>query len=74
MVDKDPKVVAFGSRVRQLRKEQGISQDRLALMAGIDRSYMGKIERGEFNLTLTKIYQISEALNIEVTALFKESK
>ena len=73
-MDKNPYTVAFGQRVRAIRKRQGISQEQLAHLAQIDRNYMGKIERGEFNLTLTKIYQISEALQIEVSELFKSSQ
>jgi transcriptional regulator with XRE-family HTH domain len=42
----------------------------MAALAGIDRSYMGHIERGQKNITLTKIYQISEALGVEVADLF----
>lgn len=42
----------------------------MAALAGLDRSYMGHIERGEKNITLLKIYQISEALGIEVSDLF----
>ncbi|MBF4366292.1 XRE family transcriptional regulator, partial [Vibrio anguillarum] len=41
----------------------------LADLAGIDRSYMGHIERGDQNITLTKIYQISEALRVSVSDL-----
>lgn len=72
-MDKNPYTVAFGKRVRGIRKQQGISQEQLAHLAQIDRSYMGKIERGEFNLTLTKIYQLSNALQISVVELFLES-
>lgn len=71
-MDKNPYTIAFGKRVRAIRKQKGISQEQLAHLAQIDRSYMGKIERGEFNLTITKIYQISEALNIHVIELFKD--
>ncbi|EPN4479196.1 helix-turn-helix domain-containing protein [Vibrio cholerae] len=66
---KDPRLVAFGERVRQIRKEKGLSQEALADLAGIDRSYMGHIERGDQNITLTKIYQISEALEVSVSDL-----
>ena len=66
---KDPHLVAFGERVRQIRKEKGLSQEALADLAGIDRSYMGHIERGDQNITLTKIYQISEALRVSVSDL-----
>lgn len=59
---KDPRLVAFGERVRKLRKEKGLSQEALADLAGIERSYMGHIERGDQNITLIKIFQIAEAL------------
>ena len=67
---RNEKLVAFGQRVRELRKNKGVSQAAVAALAGVDRSYMGHIERGEKNITLTKIYQISEALGIEVADLF----
>ena len=59
---KDPRLVAFGEKVRQIRKEKGLSREALADLAGIDRSYMGHIERGNQNITLTKIFQIAKAL------------
>ena len=67
---RNDKLLAFGLRVRYFRKNKGFSQEEMAALAGIDRSYMGHIERGEKNITLTKIYQISEALGIEVADLF----
>ncbi|WP_062058948.1 helix-turn-helix domain-containing protein [Cellvibrio sp. OA-2007] len=67
---KDLHQVAFGKAVRELRKERGLSQEAFADLAGIDRSYMGHIERGEKNVTLTKIYQLSDALGITVVDLF----
>lgn len=67
---RDPKLQAFGQRVRELRKERGYSQEQFADLAGLDRSYMGHIERGEKNITLLKIYQISSALNVSPKVLF----
>ncbi|EOX1292714.1 helix-turn-helix transcriptional regulator [Vibrio cholerae] len=66
---KDPRLVAFGEKVRQVRKEKGLSQEALADLAGIDRSYMGHIERGDQNITLTKIHQIADALEIPIVNL-----
>ncbi|CAB5682846.1 XRE family transcriptional regulator [Providencia rettgeri] len=66
---KDPRLVAFGEKVRKIRKEKGLSQEALADLAGIDRSYMGHIERGDQNITLTKIHQIADALEIPVVNL-----
>lgn len=53
---------AFGQNLRVIRKSKGFSQERLAYDAGIDRSYVGKIERGEVNITLEKIYVFAELL------------
>ena len=63
------RMISFGKRVREVRKGKGISQERLAEMAGIDRSYMGNIERGEKNITLKKAYEICDALEIEIQDL-----
>jgi transcriptional regulator with XRE-family HTH domain len=63
--------VAFGERIRTIRKEKGLSQEALAALADIDRSYMGHIERGEKNITLTKIHQIAKALEIRPSVLFE---
>ena len=65
----DERMVVFGKRVREVRKGKGISQERLAEMAGIDRSYMGNIERGEKNITLKKAYEICDALDVEIQDL-----
>lgn len=54
--------VAFGSVVRAARMEQGIAQDEFAILAGIERSHMGKIERGEHMPTLALILRIAVAL------------
>ena len=54
---------AFGAAVRALRTERGIAQESLAHLAGIERSHMGKIERGEHMPTLALILRIAAALN-----------
>lgn len=59
----DQLAVALGKQIRQARKAQSLSQDRLALLCGIDRSYMGRVERGEVNLTVQKLYLIAQALH-----------
>lgn len=66
--------VAIGKNIREKRQANGLSQDRFALVAGIDRSYMGRIERGEVSITLEKLYRIAEALQCEpITLLPKMS-
>lgn len=59
----------LGEKIRAKRKEQGTSQDRLALDCGLDRSYMGRTERGEVNITVEKLYQIAGALNCHPSEL-----
>lgn len=53
---------AFGRNLRAIRKSKGFSQERLAHETGIDRSYLGKIERGEVNITIEKIYLLADHL------------
>lgn len=71
---RDKQLADFGKAVRELRKEKGLSQEAFADLAGIDRSYMGHIERGEKNVTLTKIYQLALALEIGVIDIFERIK
>lgn len=66
----DIRLIAFGHKVRAIRKTKGLSQEALADLSGIDRSYMGHIERGQKNVTLLKIYQIADALNVSVSKFF----
>ena len=61
--------IQFGQLVRKYRKERNMSQEQLALLCDIDRSYLGRIERGEVNPTLEKIYEISDALNVYASDL-----
>ena len=60
---------ALGANIRARRKENGISQDALALECGLDRSYMGRIERGEVNITVEKLYTIATTLGCEPASL-----
>jgi transcriptional regulator with XRE-family HTH domain len=60
----------FGKAVRVTRERAGYSQDRFALHAGMDRSYYGAIERGEFNVSLNTIVRIAQALDTKASALF----
>ena len=59
----------FGLKVQRLRKEQGLSQEKLAERADLHRTYIGMIERGERNITLLNIAKIARALNTEMSDL-----
>lgn len=61
----------LGNRIRGKRKARGWTQEDLADIAGIDRSYIGGVERGERNLTFNVLCQICEALCCDVAALTK---
>lgn len=61
----------FGERVRELRKKQGFSQEGFAHECGLDRTYMGGIERGERNVALRNIEQIAETLGITLAQLMR---
>ena len=60
----------FGQRIQELRKERGMTQEDLAGEVGVDRSYMGFLERGEKNATLDKIGKIAKAFRIKLKELF----
>ncbi|UJA00506.1 helix-turn-helix domain-containing protein [Acinetobacter johnsonii] len=59
----------IGQLIRNSRTQRSITQEALALQCGIDRSYMGRIERGEVNLTVEKLYEIASALEINAKEL-----
>lgn len=60
---------ALGERIREQRKACRISQDALALACNIDRSYVGRIERGEVNITVEKLYRIANVLACDPSGL-----
>lgn len=69
---KTPITVSFGNRIRELRKSRGLSQEALADLAELDRSYIGGVERGDRNISLNNIQKLSIALNVNITEFFKE--
>jgi transcriptional regulator with XRE-family HTH domain len=65
--------VAFGAAIRLMRSERGLPQEAFAGRAGMDRSYYGAIERGEFNVSLDTIVKIADALGVSAAALLKRA-
>lgn len=63
---------AFGERVREIRGLKGLSQEELARVAKIDRTYIGGIERGERNAGIKNVYRIADALGVPAADLFRE--
>lgn len=63
-------LIKFGLKVREERTKAGLSQETLAGKAGLHRTYIGMIERGEKNITIENIAKIASALGIKINTLF----
>lgn len=62
-------LIQFGNNVRRIRKQKSLSQEELADLAGLHRTYIGMIERGEKNITLNNIEKIAKALEVNIKDL-----
>ncbi len=69
----DPALVAIGQTIRGLRSKQGLSQEAFADEAGVDRSYMGGVERGEHNVTIINLLRICRALDMTTSDLLRRA-
>jgi len=67
----DPVLMALGAEIRRARAGIGLSQEALAVDAGLDRSYVGGIERGEHNITIMNITKIADALKVKPSKLLE---
>jgi transcriptional regulator with XRE-family HTH domain len=63
--------IRFGRTVRSRRQKLGVSQEEFADMCGLDRTYVGGIERGERNLSLVNIEKIAKTFRISLSDLFR---
>ncbi|MEM5566639.1 helix-turn-helix transcriptional regulator [Psychroserpens sp. AS72] len=59
----------FGLRIRELRTKENLSQEKLSFITGFHRTYIGMIERGERNISLTNIAVFSKAFELEISEL-----
>jgi transcriptional regulator with XRE-family HTH domain len=69
-----PLRVIFGDNMRRLRREQGISQEKLADLAGLHRTYVGSVERGERNISIDNMERLAIALGVTVADLVSEPR
>jgi transcriptional regulator with XRE-family HTH domain len=61
--------VRFGERLREIRRKKGISQEALAHLAGLHRTYVSGVERGERNISLLNIERLALALSVSMSDL-----
>jgi transcriptional regulator with XRE-family HTH domain len=71
LMRKERTLVELGKRIQEARLELGISQEALATQAGLHRTYMGMVERGERNITIINLLRIATALGIEAGILLQ---
>jgi len=71
MTKKRDILIKFGNKIRELRKEKGLSQEQLSFKADLHRTYIGMIERAEKNITLVNIEKIACALEVSINDLMK---
>ena len=62
----------FGDKIKFFRLKKGWSQEKLALEAGIDRTYLPSIEKGERNVSITVVEKLAIALGVEIREFFEE--
>lgn len=69
----DPTLVALGDAIRHARQRKGLSQEQLALLAGADRSHLGRLERGDNEIAVLLLVRIAKALSVTVEELMHEA-
>ena len=62
--------ILFGQKLREVRKFKGYSQEQLAEIAGLHRTYIGDVERGKRNIALDNIWRLADALNVNPSTFF----
>jgi transcriptional regulator with XRE-family HTH domain len=65
---------AFGQAAREIRKERGLSQEQAALDGGIDRAYLGHIERASKSATIRTVWKMAAALGVPPSAIFARAE
>ena len=71
MAKKDQALVKLGKNLRKAREARGWSQEDLAFRCGVHRTYVGSVERGEYNVTILTLRKFTKALGIKLTDAIK---
>ncbi|MBQ5939858.1 helix-turn-helix domain-containing protein [Massilia sp. AB1] len=69
----DPALIALGEAIRKARQAKGLSQEQLALLAGADRSHLGRIERAENEIAVLLLKRIASALGMTASQLLGDA-
>jgi len=70
----DPALVALGAAIRRVRLSKNISQEKLALLAEVDRSYVGRVERGDNNVAILTLSKLAQAMDVTLAKLMHEAR
>ncbi len=71
MQNKNPILIHIGHNIRDIRKSKNISQEGLALKSDLDRSYVGRVERGERNLSVLNVCKLAKTLKVNPCVFFE---
>lgn len=66
-------LVALGNAIREVRLSKGISQEKLALLSEVDRSYVGRVERGDNNVAVLTLARLATALDLTIAKLMQKA-
>jgi transcriptional regulator with XRE-family HTH domain len=66
--------LVFAANVRRARQQAGITQEALAHLAGLDRTYVGQVERGERNISISNIERLAKALGVDEVELMRRNR
>jgi transcriptional regulator with XRE-family HTH domain len=72
MSSRDKLLRAFGETLRGFRQDAGLSQEELAHRAGLDRTYVGSVERGERNIAILNVVKLANALGVSPASLLRD--
>lgn len=64
----------FAKRLRQIRLSKGLSQEALADLAGLHRTYVGSVERSERNVSIDNMERLAKALEVDISELLRETR
>ncbi|MGI6644528.1 MAG: helix-turn-helix domain-containing protein [Bacilli bacterium] len=71
-MNEEKRLLKLGKKIREIRKDQGVSQLNLSLDAGVNRNYISDLENGRRNPSILVLYRLADALDVKITDFFTE--